>query len=74
LIIKILMDLMFETCPHSCPPGPNKPTYCGGNVVVSMRKDYTDPRFCTFKQAQEKVAGSARARRASRIEFFEVKG
>ncbi len=35
-------------------PTTNKP-YRGGNVLAlmisSMRRGYTDPRFCTYKQA-----------------------
>jgi antirestriction protein ArdC len=51
--------------------------YRGGNVlalmVASMRKGYTDPRFCTFKQAQAKGWHVKKGEKATQIEFWEAK-
>src|ERR1700690_825528 len=57
-------------------PTTGKP-YRGGNVlalmIAGMRKGYTDPRWCTYKQAQEKGWQVRKGEKASQIEFWEVK-
>jgi antirestriction protein ArdC len=49
----------------------------GGNVlsllIASMKHGYTDPRFCTFKQALEKDWHVRKSEHGHRIEFWEVK-
>ncbi len=57
-------------------PTTGKP-YHGGNVlglmIASMRKGYTDPRFCTYKQAMEKGWQVRKGEKATQIEFWEAK-
>jgi len=57
-------------------PTTNKP-YRGGNVlglmISGMRKGYTDPRWLTFKQAQEQGWHVKKGEKASYIEFWDVK-
>jgi antirestriction protein ArdC len=57
-------------------PTTNKP-YRGGNIlnlmITSMRKGYTDPRFCTFKQALDQGWHVRKGEKASYIEFWDVK-
>jgi antirestriction protein ArdC len=54
----------------------NKP-YRGGNVlslmISSLRHGYTDPRFCTYKQAQEHGWQVRKGEKATPIEFWDVK-
>jgi len=64
----------FGRTPYN--PTTDKP-YRGGNVlglmIASMRKGYTDPRFCTFKQALDNDWHVRKGEKATRIEFWEVK-
>jgi len=57
-------------------PTTNK-EYRGGNVlslmVASMARGYTDPRFCTYRQAAEKGWQVRKGEKGSRIEFWEAK-
>lgn len=57
-------------------PTTNKP-YRGGNVlslmIASMRRGYTDPRFCTFKQALDRNWHVRKGEKASHVEFWDVK-
>src|SRR5579862_3732432 len=50
--------------------------YRGGNIlslmIASMRKGYTDPRFCTFKQALDQGWHVRKGEKASRVEFWDV--
>jgi antirestriction protein ArdC len=52
-------------------------SYRGGNIlslmVASMRKGYTDPRFCTYKQAAEKGWQVRKGEKGTQIEFWEAK-
>lgn len=51
--------------------------YRGGNVlalmIAGMRKGYTDPRWCTYKQAAEKGWQVRKGEKASQIEFWEAR-
>src|SRR5580704_10820073 len=57
-------------------PTTQKP-YRGGNVVslmiAGMRKGYSDPRWCTYKQAAEKGWQVRKGEKATQIEFWEAK-
>jgi antirestriction protein ArdC len=57
-------------------PTTSKP-YRGGNVlalmIAGMRKGYTDPRWCTYKQAAEKGWQIRKGEKATQIEFWEAK-
>jgi antirestriction protein ArdC len=61
------------TMPYN--PTTNKP-YRGGNVlalsIATMRKGYDDPRWCTYRQAQEKGWQVRKGEKATAIEFWEV--
>ena len=56
-------------------PTTSKP-YRGGNVlglmIAEMRKGYTDPRWCTYKQAAEKGWQVRKGEKSTTIEFWEV--
>lgn len=66
---------------HSESGMPMNPTtgklYRGGNVIslmiAGMRKGYTDPRWCTYKQAQERGWQVRKGEKSSLIEFWDVK-
>src|ERR1019366_7779936 len=49
--------------------------YRGGNIiavmVASLRKGYTDPRWCTYRQAATKGWQVRKGGKSSRIEFFK---
>lgn len=51
--------------------------YRGGNVlslmISSMVRGYTDPRFCTFKQALDQGWCVRKGEKGTRIEFWEPK-
>jgi len=51
--------------------------YRGGNIlslmIASMSRGYTDPRFCTFKQALDQGWHVKKGEKASYIEFWDVK-
>jgi antirestriction protein ArdC len=57
-------------------PTTNKP-YRGGNVlglmITSMVRGYTDPRFCTFKQALDNGWCVRKCEKGSKIEYWEPK-
>jgi len=56
-------------------PTTNRP-YRGGNVlglmIAGMRKGYTDPRWCTYKQAMEHGWQVRKGEKATAIEFWEI--
>jgi antirestriction protein ArdC len=51
--------------------------YRGGNVlglmIASMSRGYTDPRFCTYKQAIDNGWQVRKGEKATTIEFWDVK-
>jgi antirestriction protein ArdC len=51
--------------------------YRGGNIigllVTSLRRGYTDPRFCTYRQAQEKGWQVRKGEKGTAVEFWEIK-
>jgi antirestriction protein ArdC len=57
-------------------PTTNKP-YRGGNVlglmIASMARGYTDPRFCTYKQAVDNGWQVRKGEKGTGIEFWDVK-
>jgi antirestriction protein ArdC len=57
-------------------PTTGKP-YRGGNIVAlsitAFHKGYDDPRWCTYKQAQEKGWQVRKGEKATAIEFWEAK-
>jgi antirestriction protein ArdC len=57
-------------------PTTNK-EYRGGNIlslmIASMARGYTDPRFMTYLQAQEKGWQVRKGEKGTRIEFWEAK-
>jgi len=56
-------------------PTTNK-SYRGGNVlglmIAGMRKGYTDPRWCTYKQADDNGWQVRKGEKATAIEFWEI--
>jgi antirestriction protein ArdC len=56
-------------------PTTNKP-YRGGNVlglmISGMRRGYTDPRWCTYKQAADNGWQVRKGEKATAIEFWEI--
>jgi antirestriction protein ArdC len=56
-------------------PTTNKP-YRGGNVlglmISGIRKGYTDPRWCTYKQAADHGWQVRKGEKATAIEFWEI--
>jgi antirestriction protein ArdC len=52
-------------------------SYRGGNIlslmIASMRRSYTDPRFCTFKQALDQGWHVKKGEKANHVEFWDVK-
>ncbi len=56
-------------------PTTNKP-YRGGNVlglmIAGMRKGYTDPRWLTYKQAQDNGWQVRKGEKSSLIEFWDI--
>src|SRR6266498_6137503 len=58
-------------------PTSGKP-YRGGNavhlMVVGMRKGYEDPRWLTYRQAQENEWQVRRGEKGSQIEFWQFEG
>jgi len=53
----------------------NKP-YRGGSVpglmIAGMRKGYTDPRWCTYKQATDNGWQVRKGEKSTAIEFWEI--
>jgi antirestriction protein ArdC len=51
--------------------------YRGGNVlglmIASMCKGYTDPRFCTYKQALDNGSQVRKGEKGTGIEFWDIK-
>jgi antirestriction protein ArdC len=63
----------FGRTPYN--PTTMKP-YRGGNtlslMITGMRRGYADPRYCTYKQAQEQGWQVRKGEKATHIEFWDI--